>query len=76
MSKKELIQFRIQSEDKKRIKKIAEKQGKSISEILCNYINEIIEKEDIKEKYQDKLEKKIVMTDEKLINLKRKMRWL
>ena len=75
MSKKELIQFRIKSEDKKRVKEIAEKQGKSISEILCNYINEIIEKEDIKEKYQDKLEKKIVMTDEKLKKLKVKMNW-
>lgn len=75
MSKKELIQFRIKSEDKKRIKEIAEKQGKSISEILCNYINEIIEKDDIKEKYQYKLEEKIVMTDEKLINLKKKMGW-
>ena len=75
MSKKELIQFRIKSEDKKRIKEIAEKQGKSISEILCNYINEIIEHEDIKEKYQDKLEEKIVMTDEKLRKLKEKMSW-
>lgn len=75
MSKKELIQFRIKSEDKKRIKEIAEKQGKSISEILCNYINEIIESEDIKEKYQDKLEEKIVMTDEKLRKLKEKMSW-
>ncbi|OPX46648.1 hypothetical protein [Clostridium thermobutyricum] len=75
MSKKELIQFIIKVEDKKRIKEIAEKQGKSISEILCNYINEIIESEDIKEKYQYKLEEKIVMTDEKLINLKKKMKW-
>ena len=75
MSKKELIQFRIKAEDKKKIKEIAEKQGKSISEILCNYINEIIENEFIKEKYQDKLEEKIVMTDEKLINLKKKMGW-
>ena len=35
----------------------------------------MIEKEDIKEKYQDKLEKKIVMTDEKLKKLKVKMNW-
>lgn len=75
MSKKELIQFRIKSEDKKRIKEIAEKQGKSISEILCNYINEIIEKDDIKEKHQEQLDKRSVMTDEKLINLKRRMGW-
>jgi antitoxin component of RelBE/YafQ-DinJ toxin-antitoxin module len=75
MSKKELIQFRIKSEDKKRIKEIAEKQGKSISEILCNYINEIIEKDDIKEKYQEQLDKRSVMTDEKLINLKKRMGW-
>lgn len=76
MSKKELIQFRIKSEDKKRIKKIAEKQGKSISEILCNYINEIIEKDDIKEKYQEQLDKRVVTTEGKLINLKDKMGWL
>ncbi|WP_278683704.1 ribbon-helix-helix protein, CopG family, partial [Paraclostridium bifermentans] len=62
MSKKELIQFRVTSKDKKRIKEIAEKQGKSVSEILCNYINEIIEKNDMKEKYQEKWEERIVMT--------------
>lgn len=75
MSKKELIQFRIKSEDKERIKEIAEKQGKSISEILCNYINEIIEKETIKEKYQEELDKRVVMTEKKMINLKKKMGW-
>lgn len=75
MSKKELIQFRIKSEDKKRIKEIAEKQGKSISEILCNYINEIIEKDYTKEKYQEQLDKRVVTTEGKLINLKEKMGW-
>lgn len=74
MSKKELIQFRIKSEDKKRIKEIAEKQGKSVSEILCNYINEVIEKDDIKEKYQEQLDKRVVMTEKKLLELKRKLR--
>ncbi|WP_317312260.1 hypothetical protein [Clostridium thermobutyricum] len=73
MSKKELIQFRIKSEDKKRFKEIAENQGKSISEILCNYINEMIEKEDIKEKYQEQLYKRVVMTEKKLLELKEKL---
>lgn len=73
MSKKELIQFRVTSKDKKRIKEIAKKQGKSVSEILCNYISEIIEKNDMKEKYQEKLEERIVMTDEKLNKLKDKI---
>lgn len=73
MSKKELIQFRVTSKDKKRIKEISEKQGKSVSEILCNYISEIIEKNDMKEKYQEKWEERIVMTDEKLNKLKDKI---
>ncbi len=75
MSKKELIQFRIKSEDKKRIKEIAEKQGKSISELLCNYINEIIEKDYTKEKYQEQLDKRVITTEGKLINLKEKIGW-
>lgn len=73
MSKKELIQFRIKSEDKKRIKEIAEKQGKSVSDILCNYISEMIEKDYIKEKYKNQLEKRIVVTDKKLFKLKEKL---
>lgn len=73
MRKNDLIQIRVTSEDKKRIKEIAEKQGKSISEILCNYINEIIEKDDIKEKYQEQLDKRVVMTEKKLLELKRKL---
>lgn len=73
MRKNDLIQIRVTSEDKKRIKEIAEKQGKSISEILCNYINEIIEKDDIKEKYQEQLDKRVVMTEKKLLELKKKL---
>ncbi|WP_195973104.1 ribbon-helix-helix protein, CopG family [Clostridium thermobutyricum] len=73
MRKNDLIQIRVTSEDKKRIKEIAEKQGKSISEILCNYINEIIEKDNIKEKYQEQLDKRVVMTEKKLLELKRKL---
>lgn len=75
MRKNDLIQIRVTSEDKKRIKEIAEKQGKSISEILCNYINEIIEKDDIKEKYQEQLDKRVVMTEKKILELKEKLRW-
>ena len=73
MRKNDLIQIRVTSEDKKRIKEIAEKQGKSISEILFNYINEIIEKDNIKEKYQEQLDKRVVMTEKKLLELKRKL---
>ena len=73
MSKKELIQFRIKSEDKKRIKEIAEKQGKSISEILCNYISDMIEKDDFKCNYSDKIEKRASLFEKKLEKLKDKM---
>lgn len=75
MRKNGLIQIRIPAQDKKRIKEIAEKQGISVSEILCNYINELIEKDDIKEKYQEKLDSRVVTTEQKLINLKKKMGW-
>lgn len=74
MSKKELIQFRIKSEDKKRIKEIAEKQGKSVSEILCNYISEMIEKDDFNCNYSDKIEKRANLFEKKLKILKEKIK--
>lgn len=71
--KDKLIQIRITSKDKKKIKEIAEKQGKTISEILCNYIREIIEKDDFKSNYSDRLEKRANLFEKKLEKLKDKM---
>ena len=72
--KDKLIQIRITSKDKKRIKEIAEKQGKTISEILCNYIREIIEKDDFKCNYSDKIEKRTNLFEKKLKILKEKIK--
>ena len=72
--KDKLIQIRITSKDKKRIKEIAEKQGKTISEILCNYIREIIEKDDFKCNYSEKIEKRTNLFEKKLKILKEKIK--
>lgn len=72
--KDKLIQIRITSKDKKRIKEIAEKQGKTISELLCNYIREIIEKDDFKCNYSDKIEKRTNLFEKKLKILKEKIK--
>lgn len=73
--KDKLIQIRITSKDKKRIKEIAEKQGNSMSEIICNYIREIIEKDDFKCNYKEEIEKRANKFEEKIIKLKNKKKW-
>lgn len=73
--KDKLIQIRITSKDKKRIKEIAEKQGKSISEIICNYIEDIIKKDEEKSNYKEEIEKRANKFEEKIIKLKNKKKW-
>lgn len=73
--KDKLIQIRITSNDKKRLKEIAKKQGISMSEIVCNYINEMIEKDDFKSNYSDKFEKRVNSFEKKMKMLKEKMKW-
>ena len=73
--KDKLIQIRITSNDKKRLKEIAQKQGISMSEIVCNYINEMIEKDDFKSSYKEKIEKRTNLFEEKMKKLKEKMKW-
>lgn len=73
--KDKLIQIRITSNDKKRLKEIAQKQGISMSEIVCNYINEMIEKDDFKSSYKEEIEKRTNLFEEKMKKLKEKMKW-
>ncbi|MGL4741705.1 MAG: hypothetical protein ACRC41_13000 [Sarcina sp.] len=73
--KDKLIQVRITSNDKMKLKKIAKKQGISMSEIVCNCITEMIEKDEFKCSYKEKIEKRTNSFEEKMKKLKEKMRW-
>lgn len=73
--KDKLIQIRITSKDKKKLKEIAKKQGISMSEIVCNYIEEMIKKDEEKSNYDKKIEKRTNKFEEKIKTLKNKMKW-
>lgn len=73
--KDKLIQVRITSKDKKKLKEIAKKQGISMSEIVCNYIDEMIKKDEEKSNYEEEIEKRTNKFEEKMKILKNKMKW-
>ena len=73
--KDKLIQIRITSKDKKKLKEIARKQESSMSEIVCNYIEEMIKKDEDKSNYEEEIEKRANKFEEKMIKLKNKMKW-
>ncbi|MGL5780782.1 ribbon-helix-helix protein, CopG family [Cetobacterium sp.] len=73
--KDKLIQIRITSKDKKKLKEIAKRQRKSMSEIVCNYIEEMIKKDEEKSNYEEKIEKRANKFEEKIKMVKSKMKW-
>ncbi|MGL4873502.1 MAG: ribbon-helix-helix protein, CopG family [Clostridium sp.] len=73
--KDKLIQVRITSKDKKKLKEIAKRQGISMSEIVCNYIDEMIKKDEEKSNYEEEIEKRTNKFEEKMKILKNKMKW-
>lgn len=60
---------------KENLKKIAKEKGLTMSELVNECLTELIEKKNFNEKYNEKLEKRSIKTDEKLKNLKSKMNW-
>lgn len=46
-----------------------------MSEIVCNYIEEMIKKDEEKSNYEEEVEKRTNKFEEKMIKLKNKMKW-
>lgn len=72
--KTEVIRVRVSLEQKNKFKKLAEKKGITVSEIICGYIEKEIELQEFRNKYSEKIEKRIVATDKKLLKLKEKLK--
>ena len=72
--KTEVIRVRVSLEQKNKFKKLAEKKGVTVSEIICGYIEKEIELQEFRNKYSEKIEKRIVATDKKLLKLKEKLK--
>lgn len=72
--KNEVIRVRVNSEQKNKFKKLAEEKGITVSEIICRYIEKEIELQEFKNKFGEKIERRIVATDEKLFELKEKLK--
>lgn len=73
-AKTEVIRVRVSLEQKNKFKKLAEKKGVTVSEIICSYIEKEIELQEFRNKYSEKIEKRIVATDKKLFKLKEKLK--
>ena len=73
--KTEVIRVRVSLEQKNKFKKLAEKKGVTVSEIICSYIEKEIELQEFRNKFSEKIEKRIVATDKKLLKLKEKLKW-
>ena len=73
--KTEVIRVRVSLEQKNKFKKLAEKKGVTVSEIICSYIEKEIELQEFRNKFSEKIEKRIVATDKKLFKLKEKLKW-
>lgn len=72
--KTEVIRVIVILEQKNKFKKLAEKKGITVSEIICGYIEKEIELQEFRNKYSEKIEKRIVATDKKLFKLKEKLK--
>ena len=66
-AKTEVIRVRVSLEQKNKFKKLAEKKGVTVSEIICSYIEKEIELQEFRNKFSEKIEKRIVATDKKLL---------
>ena len=72
--KTEVIRVRVSLEQKNKFKKLAEAKGITVSEIICSYIEKEIELQEFRNKFSEKIEKRIVATDKKLFKLKEKLK--
>lgn len=75
INKNSSLTIRLECKTKENLKKIAKEKGLTMSELVNECLTELIEKKNFNEKYNEKLEKRSIETDEKLKNLKSKMNW-
>ena len=71
--KDDVIRIRVTSEDKEKLKKIAEEKGTTVSKILSVATKKEIERHEEIEKSQEKICERIVATEEKLQEIKLKL---
>lgn len=69
------LTVRIKSNTKEELKKLAKKKGLTMSELVNECLTNIVEREILKNKDMEQLEKRVAETDKKLLKLKEKMRW-
>lgn len=68
------IRFRIDEDLKKRLKEVCNKKGVTMSEMFCYHIEDIVKREEEKEKNVLSQEKRIRDTEEKLVKLREKFK--
>lgn len=72
--KPDYIRFLIDSETKKKFKKLAKEKNTNMSDMLNDYIKKELEKENYNKKNQIIIQEKSIITDEKIQIVKEKMR--
>ncbi|MGL5617405.1 MAG: hypothetical protein ACRDD2_14500 [Sarcina sp.] len=69
------LTVRIECKTKENLKKLAKKKGLTISELVNTLLLEQLEKENYKNQYEDHIEKRSGLMEEKIKKLKEKMKW-
>ncbi|MGL5648043.1 MAG: hypothetical protein ACRDDY_09340 [Clostridium sp.] len=69
------LTVRIECKIKENLKKLAKKKGLTISELVNSLITEHLERENYKNQYEDHIEKRSGLMEEKIKKLKEKMKW-
>lgn len=67
------LTIRVEFKTKENLKEMAKNRGLTLSELVNQCLIELVQKENFKSKHKDKLEKRVVMTEKKLLELKRKL---
>ena len=73
MRKNNLIQVRVTSEQKEKFKDVAKEKGLTVSDLICEYIEIELEKQEFRLKNKKIIEKRVIETDKKLLILKEKL---
>ncbi|MGL5646821.1 MAG: hypothetical protein ACRDDY_03135 [Clostridium sp.] len=70
------ITIRLECKTKEDLKKLAKKKGITVSEVVNLLITEQLEKENYKNKFKDQLEQRSKNTENKINQLKKKLKWI
>lgn len=75
INKNSSLTIRIECKTKEYLKKIAKGKGLTMSELVNECLADMVERENLKNNYNEQLEKRIIATDEKLFKLKEKLKY-